>query len=208
MILRTNAGFTVQKLRVTLSHRRLIRSVTKISREANTFNLKLSIIKSPGVPQKFVASNASGSLMHLRWLLTANCALNPFETNSCFLFLPIRTCSMLTTTGPLSCTRFVPLAPVAALSFSIIHQGSCKWESLSECNHRQSIHSHWSTSLTLPTCEILAPPLHMHFLNPLPFVSLLLGCDLHTVLFSSPLKKYLNWCDLLMYAVLWKGFYY
>lgn len=45
-------------------------------------------------------------------------------TNSCFFFLPIRTFSLLTAAGPLTCTRSVPLAPVAALSFSIIHQGS------------------------------------------------------------------------------------
>ncbi|XP_034406457.1 disks large homolog 2-like [Cyclopterus lumpus] len=45
-----------------------------------------------------------------RWLLSvggtiSNRALNTSGTNNCFLFSPIRTCSMLTATGPLSCTR-------------------------------------------------------------------------------------------------------
>lgn len=69
-------------------------------------------------------------------ILLTNWALNHSWTNKCFLFLPIRTFSMLTTTGPFSCTRFAPLALVVALTFSIIHQGSDKSELLSECDQR------------------------------------------------------------------------
>lgn len=42
---------------------------------------------------------------------------------------------MLAAPGPVSRTRFVPVAPVAALSVSTIHQRLIKQESLSECSH-------------------------------------------------------------------------
>lgn len=59
--------------------------------------------------KKSVSLNAP-TVVPVWGILLTNWAVSPSGTNNCFLFLPIRTCSMLTKTGPLSCTRFVPLA--------------------------------------------------------------------------------------------------
>lgn len=126
--------------------RRLFNSVAKISRvqvQSEAFCNQESLFRDDKKFHWMPPSHLSNSCLVPFWsdILPTNWALTPSGTNNCFLFLSIRTCSMLTTTGPLSCTRFAPLAFVAALTFSIIHQGSAKWEPLSECDQRLSFHS-------------------------------------------------------------------
>lgn len=63
--------------------------------------------------QVFVKSNQRIiELDLLRWHLADSLSSERCGTNKCLLFLPIRTCFMLTTTGPLSSTRFAPLTLV------------------------------------------------------------------------------------------------